>query len=168
MKRHIVPLTVYLALMVMALSLGPSFAHLLEAAPRLDWSAELWRETTVFNRQFVHFATIGGPLDVGAILLGVALCLVLRGKPRPFLFACVATALYAASLATWFAVVAPANAVLATWEPGPIPADFDAIRQRWETGHMVMASIKSIGLSFAIGAIISIGRLRAPRHVSAH
>ena len=38
---------------IAALSLGPSFAHVLESLPRLSqWSPELWRETTVFNSQF--------------------------------------------------------------------------------------------------------------------
>ena len=43
-----------LAAAVAALSLGPSFAHMLESGPRLYvWSPELWREATVFNQQFM-------------------------------------------------------------------------------------------------------------------
>ena len=57
----------FLVLLAMALSLGPSFAHLLEAPPRLTvWPPELWREATVFNGQFVYFAVLGAPLDVGS------------------------------------------------------------------------------------------------------
>lgn len=136
-----------LAIAVMALSLGPSFAHLLEAPPRLTvWSPELWREATVFNGQFALFATVGAPLDVGAILVGGVLALLLRHDRPALWFALGATLLYAASLATWFAVVAPANAVLATWQPGPVPDDFAAIRARWETGHILIAAIKFAGL----------------------
>lgn len=157
----------YLALIVMALSLGPSFAHVLEAPPRLtEWSPELWRETTVFNGQFKYFAVIGAPLDIGAIVLGGILAFVLRARRPSFFFALAATLLYAASLATWFTVVAPANAELATWVPGPIPDDFDAVRRRWETGHMLVASIKSVGLSMAIAAVLSI-RPRAREAVEA-
>ena len=37
----------FFAILVMALSLGPSFAHLLEAPPRLTaWPPELWREAS--------------------------------------------------------------------------------------------------------------------------
>ncbi len=58
-----------LSLLLGALSLGPSFAHVLEAPPRLFvWSPELWREATVFNGQFALFAKVGGPLDVATIL----------------------------------------------------------------------------------------------------
>ncbi|RVD46830.1 DUF1772 domain-containing protein, partial [Mesorhizobium sp. M8A.F.Ca.ET.023.02.2.1] len=50
---------------IAALSLGPSFAHVLESVPRLiRWSPALWREATVFNGQFLLFAIIGAPLDV--------------------------------------------------------------------------------------------------------
>ena len=41
------------AIALVVMSLGPSFAHMLEAQPRLFvWSPELWRDATVFNAQF--------------------------------------------------------------------------------------------------------------------
>lgn len=59
-----------LTVTVAGLSLGLSFAHVLEAPPRLTvWSAELWRETTVFNGQFRLFAPAGAVLDVGSKLM---------------------------------------------------------------------------------------------------
>lgn len=148
-----------LTVAVMALSLGPSFAHLLEAPPRLTvWSPELWREATVFNGQFVLFAYVGGPLDVGAIITGAVLAFLLRGDRPAFGFALAAALLYAAALATWFAVVAPANAVLATWQAGPIPQDFEAVRNRWETGHIVIAAIKFVGLVAVVAAVLAMRR----------
>ena len=44
-------------------------------------------------------------------------------------------------------LVAPANAVLATWLAGPVPTDFDAIRWRWESGHMVVAGLKVLAFT---------------------
>lgn len=78
-------------ILVMALSLGPSFAHLLEAPPRLaTWTPELWRETTTFNGQFMWFAIVGGPLDVSAILSGAAMAFLLRRERTPFRLALAA------------------------------------------------------------------------------
>lgn len=38
------------------------------------------------------------------------------------------------------------------WRPGPVPADFQRIRDRWEFGHMVVAGIKLAGfVMLAIG-----------------
>ncbi|MFN3511659.1 MAG: hypothetical protein ACK41C_01330 [Phenylobacterium sp.] len=138
----------FAALLIAALSLGPSFAHLLEAPPRLKvWSPELWREATVFNGQFKLFGVLGGPLDAGAIVVVGALAFLMRHDRPGFWLALAAAVLFAASLAVWLSVVAPANSVLATWKPGPIPPDFAIVRNRWETGHIVIATIKIAAFS---------------------
>jgi hypothetical protein len=147
-----------LTALVGALSLGPSFTHVLEAPPRLSWSPDLWRETTVFNAQFWLFAVVGAPLDLAAILCPGVLSFILRNDTPAFRFAVAATALYALALAAWFLLVNPANAALATWTPGPIPKDFEAVRLRWETGHMVVAAFKLAGFLSLIFALLSIGR----------
>ena len=148
-----------LAAAVAALSLGPSFAHVLEAVPRLMvWSPELWREATVFNAQFEYFAIVGAPLDVGVIIVLAVLTFLLRRRKRAFRLVLAATLLYAAALATWFLWVAPANAVLATWTQGPVPADFAAVRDRWEAGHMAVAVWKLLGFVALACGLLSIRR----------
>jgi hypothetical protein len=144
-----------LAATVAALSLGPSFAHVLESLPRLTkWSPALWREATVFNAQFQLFAVIGAPLDVAAILCPALLAWMLRGQSAAFWLVLVATLLYAVSLALWFGLVKPANDVLATWAPGPIPDDFESTRLRWETGHMAVTAAKALGfISLCFGLL---------------
>ncbi|GLS36029.1 hypothetical protein GCM10010869_16180 [Mesorhizobium tianshanense] len=142
---------------VAALSLGPSFAHVLESLPRLTkWSPSLWRETTVFNGQFLLFLVIGAPLDLAAIGCPGLLAWMLRDDRPAFWFVSAAAALFAASLAAWSVLVKPANDILATWVPGPIPENFEAIRLRWETGHMVVAGIKTAGFISLIVGLLSI------------
>ena len=133
-------------LTITALSLGPSFAHVLEAPPRLTvWPPELWRDATVFHGQFQLFAIIGGPLDIAAILGTALLAYAMRHERPGFRYALAGCLLFALALGVWFAWVAPANRILATWSPGPIPEDFHAVRMRWETGHMAVASLKLLG-----------------------
>ena len=146
------------AVVIAALSLGLSFAHVLEAPPRLNiWPPELWRETTVFNGQFKFFAVLGGPLDVAAVLAPAALAFASRGTRQTSLLFAAAALFYAVALALWFGLVAPANAIMATWTPGPVPADFHAVQLRWETGHMAMAAAKLIGFVFAALALVAVG-----------
>jgi len=143
-----------LTLVVAALSFGPTFAHLLEAPPRLlVWSPELWREATVFNGQFRLFGLVGGPLDVILIPVAAVLAFLLRHDRSPFLLALAGMLLFAVSLALWLSIVAPANATMATWQHGPLPADFEATRTRWETGHILMAAVKFLGLVALVAAI---------------
>lgn len=145
-----------LTLLVAALSFSPTFAHLLEAPPRLRvWSPELWREATVFNGQFRLFGLIGGPLDVVVIPIAAVLAFLLRHDRGPFLLALAGMLLFALSLVLWLSIVAPANATMATWQPGPLPAGFQATRSRWETGHILMAGVKFLGLLALIAAVIT-------------
>jgi hypothetical protein len=53
-------------------------------------------------------------------------------------------------------LVAPANAELAAWVPGPIPENFDAVRLRWETGHMAVAAIKLVGFVMVALTLVTI------------
>ena len=149
----------FLTAVIAALSLGLSFAHVLESVPRLTlWSPELWQETTVFGGQFWLFAAVGAPLDVAAVAFPAVLALMLRAYPLAFRFAVAAAFLFAAALASWFALVAPVNSVLSTWTPGPAPENFDAIRWRWETGHMVVASIKLAAFGCLVCSLLWIAR----------
>ncbi|WP_245262084.1 hypothetical protein [Mesorhizobium sp. WSM3626] len=83
---------------------------------------------------------------------------MLREDRPAFWFALGATLLYALSLVLWFVLVKPANNVLATWVPGPIPDNFEAIRLRWETGHMAVTAAKAVGFVSLVVALLSIVR----------
>jgi hypothetical protein len=155
-----------ISLVIAALSLAPSYAHVLEAYPRIAvWSPDLWREATVFNAQFWLFAVIGAPIDILTVLVpaGLTWMFYRHGVKRRRNVALAGTLCFAAALAAWFLLVAPANGVLATWTPGPIPSDFDAIRLRWESGHMVVAALKLVGFVLLVLACV----LPRPRGVNA-
>ncbi len=64
------------------------------------------------------------------------------------------------SLATWLSVVAPMNAILARWVPGPTPDDFAAVRSRREAGHIAVSAVKTAGLCCALAGGLSLGRSR--------
>jgi hypothetical protein len=155
-----------LGLLLAALSLAPSYAHLLEAPPRLqDWPARLWIEATVRHGQFVIFRNVGGPIDVAAVLGLVGLA-ILERRSRRFAWTLAGAVLFALALGVWFAVVAPANTVLATWSHGPAPtrAAFAAVRDRWESGHAIAAALKLTGfLALALAVTGSGERRRAGR-----
>jgi hypothetical protein len=126
----------------------------------LGWDAVGHRRTDIRHSQFAYFAIVGAPLDVGAIVLGAIMTVVVRRRRPAFRLAMAGTILFAVSLATWISVVAPANAILAQWVPGPIPDDFAAVRYRWEAGHIAISAVKTAGLCCALAAGLSLGRSR--------
>jgi hypothetical protein len=159
--RGIVLFWAMMTAIIAALSLGLSLAHVLEAPSRLlTWSPELWREATVFNGQYRLFGILGAPLDIAAIVCPAILAYLLRGQGGPSRLAAFAALFYAVALTLWFWRVAPANEVLATWTQGPIPADFETVRMRWETGHMAVAASKFVGLLLASASSVLADRFR--------
>ena len=136
----------FVALLITALSLAPSLAHVLEAPPRMSqWSPHLWRETTVFNGQYRIFGIFGAPLDIGAVLATALLAYLSLHRGPAWPLALAGAILYALALTAWLLIVMPANGVLATWKPGPLPENLGEVRDRWEYGHMLVASLKFLG-----------------------
>src|SRR3546814_21000273 len=118
-----------LALVLAALSLGPSYVHLLEAQPRLEiGSPELWRDTTVFNGQFRLFAVVGAPVAMATLLVTAIHAWLLRPETPAFRFASLRALLYLLRFVPWLLWVAPANCVVATWKPGPPRGKVEAVR----------------------------------------
>jgi hypothetical protein len=99
-RSLLIPICAVVAIVIAALSLGQSFAHALEAPPRLKvWSPELWHETTVFNGQFRLFLAVGAPLDMAAILAPAIMAFVVRDDPRSCLLFVAFAGFYAVALA---------------------------------------------------------------------
>jgi hypothetical protein len=46
------------------------------------------------------------------------------------------------------------NAVLAGWTPETLPADWTAVRNRWETGHAIHALLFGLGFSALVVALL--------------
>jgi hypothetical protein len=152
-----------LAVLLAALSLGMSFAHVLEMPPRLRWAPELWMATTNFGGLYWLFGRVGGVIDVGAIAAAFILAYALRRERRAFRFSLSGALLLAAGLGLWAALVAPANAVMAGWVPATLPADFAAVRDRWEGGHTVVAIAKLAGFASLVLGLLLDGSLPGER-----
>lgn len=134
-------LPAFAALLLAALDLAPSLAHVLEAPPRLRvWSLELWRDA-MFHGQYALFGWLGAPLELGAIAAAGWLAWTLRRRTSARLATAAALG-FALALAAWFALVAPQNAILATWDAVALPPDAETVRWRWESGHMACAALK--------------------------
>lgn len=152
-----------LAVLLAALSLGMSFAHVLEMPPRLRWAPELWMATTNFGGLYWLFGRVGGVIDVGAIATAFILTYALRRERRAFRFALSGALLLTAGLGLWAALVAPANAVMAGWVPATLPANFAAVRDRWEGGHATVAIAKLAGFASLVLGLLLDGSLPGER-----
>jgi hypothetical protein len=141
-------------LLLAALSTALSFCHLMEMPVRLAWAPALWIATTVEGGLYRHFGGIGAVIDVGTLLAALVLTYLVRHRRPAFALTLAGTLLYLAAHAARWLQVFPANTVLATWTPGPIPTDFAAVRDQWEHTHAVIAVLKLLGLAALQASIV--------------
>ncbi|MFO1457289.1 MAG: hypothetical protein U1F18_13695 [Steroidobacteraceae bacterium] len=145
------------ALLLAALSLAPSWAHLLELRPRLAWPAMLWVDATVRGGLYAEFARVGGPVDVITVVVLGMLAWRERhaGDALWLLWAFVGFVLALVALG---AIVAPANSALAHWLATGVVTDFMAVSRRWEYGHVAIGLLKLAGMALLA---VTLGRRAA-------
>lgn len=96
---------------------------------------------TVQQHLYVGFGVVGGAIEVVSILLTWLVVFAMpRGRSGRMwtLFAALGVT---AGLVDWALVVSPMNGVLNAWTAQTIPADWTAVRNRWEIGHAVQAAL---------------------------
>lgn len=143
MARHLISRTV--VMLLSALTMGLTFAHVLELPQRLQYDADLWFALTRPNALYRYFGIVGGPIEVAAVLGTVILAAFLR-RERPSNRVAVAAAFFhGAALASWFTLVAPANAAIGEWGQRGIPPDWESWRNQWELGHALSFVLLTIG-----------------------
>ena len=143
----------YLSLLLVALTLGMTFAHVMEIPGKLRLEGASW--LTVQHNLYVAFGVVGAAIEVLAIVLTWLLVLMVRRR-RPAVWWTLAAALcVSAGLADWFLLVAPMNAALSGWTPETLPADWTRYRDQWEIGHAIHAGFFALGFSALVLALLA-------------
>jgi Anthrone oxygenase len=123
-----------LTLLLAALLLGTTFAHVLEILAKLKYDASLW--THLQQTLYWAFAWIGGPIELAAILASGVLAYLLRGSATSFWLAAAATGcLVLAFFVIWIFITNAANVEIASWTPQTVPSDWEAWRRQWDLSH---------------------------------
>jgi hypothetical protein len=143
----------YLSLLLVALTLGMTFAHVMEIPGKLRLDGATW--LTVQHNLYVAFGIVGAAIEVLAILLTWTLLLMVRQRRPAVWWTLAAAVCVTAGLADWFLLVAPMNAALSVWTPATLPADWTRYRDQWETGHAIHAGLFALGFSALVIALLA-------------
>ena len=134
----------FLAMMFVALSLGPSLAHLLELPNKIHLP-----ETQYFIVQNIYRGwALLGVVVFGALFSTLALALSLWRARLPRILAFLAFACIVAAQATFWIWTYPANAATNNWTV--IPDNWQRLRTQWEYSHAAGALLNLC----AMGALI--------------
>jgi hypothetical protein len=139
---HVVTLqqiTYVLNLVLSALLLGTTFAHVLEIRTKATMAGELW--TTLQHRLYRAFGSVGGAVEMGTIALATTL-----RHAQGFALAIAAASCFAASFFVVFlGLVEPVNRRVRLWAPAQVPGDWERWRRQWDTGHALRFCLHLFG-----------------------
>lgn len=146
----------FVAIMLAALALSLTSAHVLEMPQKLQYDADLYAQ--VNTTMYRYFAIVGGIYSMGAIAATAVLTLLLRGRGATFRWTAAATGMYVLWFASWLAAVVPVNRRIAeamSLDPGAVPMLWQALRARWEYGHAIGFGLEAFGFAaLAISVLV--------------
>ena len=143
----------YVSLLLVALTLGMTFAHVMEIPGKLRLDGATW--LAVQHNLYVAFGVVGAAIEVLAIVLTWLLVLMVRRRRPAFSWTVAAAVCVSAGLVDWFLLVAPMNVALSVWIPGTLPADWTRYRDQWEIGHAIHAGLFALGFSALVLALLA-------------
>ncbi len=120
-------------------------AHVLELPNKLALDGPVW--LAVQQHLYRGWGPVlGGPAEIGALAVTLALLVKRRDNRRTRQLTLVAAVAYAGKLATFFLFNDPINRAVNGWTPATLPPNWADYRLRWEAGHAVAAMLSLIGL----------------------
>jgi hypothetical protein len=146
-------------LVLVALVLGTSFAHVLEWPAKLQYDGPLY--TRLHTTLYIYWGppSLTGFVEPAAIVAVLVLAALLRHERPAFpLAALAAGALLLAFPVIFFWRVEPANAAFrAAALAGTVPKDWTAWRARWETGHALRFVLHLVAFVLLASAATQLG-----------
>jgi hypothetical protein len=146
----------FIALVVTALALTMTSAHVLEMAPKLAYSLDLY--TVVNGTLYRYFAIVGGLYTVGSVIAVATLAWRVRRRSSSR-WTVVAALFITGSFVSWLVLVQPVNMQIA--DAGPHAATvWGALRSRWEYGHLVGFILSLFGFcALVIATLVEVSRV---------
>lgn len=132
----------FLAIILTALAVVPSGAHLLALPNKLEFEPEAYLTAQQIYRGWAWLGTV----IIAALASNMIAALLLRRQPLPFWLSTATTVLIAGTLVIFFLWTFPANQLTANWTSLPPEPEWHALRNNWEYSHASNAIIMFLAL----------------------
>lgn len=144
----------FLSLLLVALTLGLAFCHVMEIPGKLRLAGPDWLR--VQQNLYVAFGPpLGAGIEVAAIACTWLTALLTRHRRPAFAWTVAAGVAVTTGLALWGLVVAPVNTAVNGWTAATLPPNWTAWRFRWELGHAIHALCLALGFAALVAALLA-------------
>jgi hypothetical protein len=138
-----------LSMLSTAIGMVAAWAHLLAFANKMKLPKE---EYLIVQKIYRGWALIG-IVAVVAVVSTAALAVLQNDEGSSFYFSLAASVGIAVSLAIFFAATFPANKATENWTI--LPANWEALRRRWEYSHVAGAILYFLALTLLCLSLLS-------------
>jgi len=145
----------FITLILAALSLTMTSAHVLELPQKMTYDAQMY--SAVNSTLYRYFAVIGGVYTVGAILAAFLLAFLVRRRRPAFRWTLAGALCLLLAFGTWLTLVAPVNHEIAAAlksAPESVAALWIRLRDRWEYGQAAGFFITLVGVSLLLISVV--------------
>ena len=145
----------FITLLLTALALTMTSAHLLELPQKMEYDASLY--TAVNTTMYRYFAIVGGIYTVSSILTAIVLTILVRRRRSARRWTLAGTLSLVLAFVTWLMLVEPVNNKIADAlqvAPKTVPALWMGFRDQWEYGHATGFVFQLLGLSALIVSVL--------------
>ncbi|MDQ2792189.1 MAG: hypothetical protein M3Y73_21735 [Actinomycetota bacterium] len=145
--------TQVLSLLLVTLTMGQLYAHVLELGPKMHYPPELYLRLNTSLYAW-YGPPLGAAINTGAVIATGALAWMVHRQRSALLLTGTAFALQVAELADYFARVEPVNARFRALSPGQVPSDFIALRAQWEYGHALGFALYAVAFLLLVLSLV--------------
>jgi hypothetical protein len=146
----------FLTIIVAALALTMTSAHVLELPQKMQYDAQLY--SAVNTTMYRYFATVGGIYSMGSIIAAGVLAFLVRKSRSVFRWTLAGALLLVLWFISWLTLVAPVNNQIAAAlqsSPETLPALWMQLRERWEYGHATGFVIQLLGFCALVISVLA-------------
>jgi hypothetical protein len=139
----------FVSLFLLVLALGASLAHLFELPNKIHLARE---DYLTVQQIYRGWALLGIPV-IGALISTAILAILVRRDATAFAWTGVALACVVGTQVVFWIFTYPANQQTLNWTV--LPADWQALRARWEYSHAAGAAMNLAGYSALVISILA-------------
>ena len=144
----------FLALVLGALALTMTSAHVLEMPQKMSYTPEMY--SAVNTTLYRYFAVVGSVYQLGGIVAAAVMTALLRRHGLPDRWALAGTSLLVLSFVSWVFLVAPVNQQIAAAIASAretVPSLWVQLRGRWEYGHLTGFVLQLAGFCALVASV---------------
>jgi hypothetical protein len=145
----------FLTLVLTALALTMTSAHVLELPQKMAYDPELYAavNTTLYRQ----FAIVGAAYTLGSIVTALVLVFLVRRRRPAFGWTVVGATCLLLAFGSWLVLVAPVNREIAEalrMSPESVSSLWMRLRARWEYGHVAGFVIQLAGFCALLASVL--------------